>query len=67
MEPRIPSEVEAKYEGRWIAWDTVTNEVIGDGATMEEVVVAAQEAREAGHLIWYHHVLPRDTVIVGGL
>ena len=67
MEPQIPREVAAQYEGRWIAWDTVTNQVVGDGETLEEAIAAATGSRKAVHLIWYHHVLPRDTVIVGGL
>lgn len=67
VKPRIPLDVEARYEGRWIAWDTVTDEVVGDAETLEEAVEAATQAGRPSHLIWYHHVLPRDTVIVGGL
>jgi hypothetical protein len=67
MEPRIPPDIEARYEGRWIAWDTAAEAVVGEGETLEEALAAAAAAREAGALIWYHHVLPRDTVLVGGL
>ena len=67
MEFHIPHEVESQYEGRWIAWDTVAKEVVGDGVSMEEVIERARDTNDAGHLIWYHHVLPRDSVIVGGL
>jgi hypothetical protein len=67
MEPQIPSEIEAKYEGRWIAWDTRAEQIVGEGETLEEALADAAQAREAGALIWYHHVLPRDTILVGGL
>lgn len=63
----IPVEVERQYEGRWIAWDTVDEQVVADGETVEEVVTAAAEVAAQGHLIWYRHILPRDAVIVGGL
>ena len=46
---------------------TVTEEVVADAETLEEAVEAATQAGRPNHLIWYHHVLPRDTVIVGGL
>ena len=63
----IPRDIEARYEGRWIAWDTDTQQVLADGETMEDVVVAAAPQREQQHLIWYHHVLAPGTVLVGGL
>jgi len=67
VEIEIPNEVESQYEGRWIAWDTECNKIVGHGDTVEEAIAASREASDAGHLIWYHHVLPRDSVIVGGL
>ena len=63
----IPKEIEEQYEGRWIAWDISERTVVGDGETMEEAVEAASRARMMGHLIWYRHILPQDSVIVGGL
>jgi hypothetical protein len=67
MDQDIPAEVEAQYEGQWIAWDTDTRQVVGHGTDLDAVVEAARDAHEAGHLIWYRHVLPRDTILVGGL
>jgi hypothetical protein len=67
MNQQIPLQIEEKYEGRWVAWDTVDEKVVGDGQTLEEAIAAAAPARQAEHLIWYHHVVPRETVIVGGL
>ncbi|MGD9858220.1 MAG: DUF5678 domain-containing protein [Planctomycetaceae bacterium] len=64
----IPPEIERQYEGRWIAWDTVDRQVVGEGSTVGEAMRQASNARrDDDHLIWYHHVLPADTVIVGGL
>ena len=63
----IPPDIEARYQGRWIAWDTDTQQVLADGETMEVVVAAAAPERHQRHLIWYHHVLAPGTVLVGGL
>ena len=63
----IPPELEELYEGQWIAWDTVTHQLVGHGATMAEVMQASDEAFSTGHLIYYHNVLPRDAILVGGL
>lgn len=65
--PEIPPEIEALYEGQWMAWDTVTHDLVGHGATMDEAMKASEEAFQTGHLIYYHHVLPRDAILVGGL
>ena len=67
MQEEIPRDVQMKYEGRWIAWDTADGRVIADGETLEEVGQATQAARAAGKLIWYHHVLPHETGLVGGI
>ena len=64
---QIPEEIESRYQGRWIAWDTVRKEVVGEGDTVEQAITASRQARDGGHLIWYHHVLPKDAIIVGGL
>ena len=66
MDPHIPREIELQYEGQWMAWDTVTNQVIGHGKTMKEAMDRAQPAEQPGHLIWYHHVLPRNIEMIGG-
>lgn len=66
MDPSIPRDIELQYEGQWIAWDTVSNRVIGHGPTLKEAMSAATGAEVPGHLIWYHHVVPRNLEIVGG-
>ncbi len=63
----IPPEIEERYEGEWIAWDTVAHQLVGHGSTMKEAMQASDAAIATGHLIYYHHVLPRDAVLVGGL
>ena len=63
----IPAEIEQLYEGQWIAWDTVTREVVGNGATLDEAMTHSSEAFHAGHELYYHHIVPVDAVIVGGL
>jgi hypothetical protein len=66
MDPHIPPEIEDAYEGEWIAWDTVTNQVIAHAKTLDEVMDQTTAAVAANRLIWYHHVLPGDIEIVGG-
>ena len=67
MNTDIPKEIEERYEGKWIAWDTETSEVVGADEDLDKVVDQAIPARDAGHVIYLHHILPRDAVIVGGL
>lgn len=52
VETQIPVEVESEHEGRWIAWDTVSKEVVGHGETLEEAIATSHDARDAGRLIW---------------
>lgn len=63
----IPTDIEERYEGQWIAWDTVTHQLVGVGPTMDDAMRASDAAFESGHLIYYHHILPRDAILVGGL
>ncbi len=63
----VPGDIEKVYEGQWIAWDTETREVVGHGVTLDEAMIRSDEAFQQGHELYYHHVLPRDAVIVGGL
>lgn len=63
----IPPEIEQQYEGRWIAWDIEAHIVLADGKTMDAVVDATTADRAAGKVIWYHNVLPRDAIMVGGI
>ena len=63
----VPADIEKLYEGQWIAWDTVTREVAGHGATLDEAMINSDLAFQAGHELYYHHILPANTVIVGGL
>lgn len=64
---QIPREVEERYEGQWIAWDTESNTVLASGDTMEDLVATTRDAVNAGRLVWYHHVVRSDVVLVGGM
>jgi hypothetical protein len=67
-EAPLPADVERRYEGRWIAWDTTDQQVVGSGDTADEAVQKASPvSRQTGHLIWYRHIAPANSVIVGGL
>jgi hypothetical protein len=64
----IPQAIEQQYEGKWIAWDTESNVVVASGDTMKEAIDGAKaHSDQAGHLIWYHHVVRKDAVVVGGI
>jgi hypothetical protein len=67
VDTQIPPDIESQYEGEWIAWDTTIDEVVGHGDSLEQAIELSCRARDAGHLVWFHHVLPKDAVIVGGL
>ena len=62
-----PRDVELSHKGRWIAWDAEERVVLAEGDSMDEVLDVTDDAREAGQLIWYHHILHHDEVIVGGI
>ena len=63
----IPPEIDDLYEGEWIAWDTITREVVAHDQELGPVVRAAKVVFDSGHPIYYHHILSPDTIIVGGL
>ena len=67
MNTDIPKEIEDRYEGKWIAWDTETREVVAADEDLDRVIDQALPLRDTGHLIYFHHILPPDVVIVGGL
>lgn len=67
VELEVPREVEEQYEGQWIAWDTESKVVLASGESMEDLVSATREAVGAGRLIWFHHLIRPDTVLVGGM
>lgn len=63
----IPPEIEELYEGEWIAWDCAARQVIAHHVELDKLMPATDEVYNAGRLIYYHHILPHDAVIVGGL
>lgn len=63
----IPAEIERLYEGEWIAWDCATRCVLAHDVELARLMPATDEAYRAGRPIYFHHILPHDAVIVGGL
>ena len=62
----IPLDVERQYEGEWIAWDCETRQVIAHDKDPNKLVAPTDDAFDAGHLIYFRHVLSPDAIIVGG-
>ena len=62
----IPLEIEQQYEGEWIAWDCATRQVIAHDVDPNKLVSPTDKAFDAGHLIYFRHILPADAMIVGG-
>lgn len=63
----IPADIEAQFEGEWIAWDCESREVIAHDVELARLMPATDDAYRAGRSIYFHHILPADAVIVGGL
>ena len=63
----IPAEIEALYEGEWIAWDCAEHTVIAHDVELARLMPSTDDAYRAGRTIYFHHILPPDAVIVGGL
>jgi hypothetical protein len=66
MGMEIPREIEDRYVGKWIAWDTVTDEVVAADEDLDKVVTQAKPISDAGHELYLHHIVPPDVVLVGG-
>ena len=62
----IPAEIEQQYEGEWIAWDCEMRQVIAHDVDPNKLVAPTDKAFDAGHLIYFRHILPPDAIIVGG-
>ncbi len=66
-ETQLPRDVERQYVGKVIAWDLVTKQVAGYGATIDEASDAAEGAKQAGHPLYYHYIFPPNALLLGGL
>jgi hypothetical protein len=58
--------VEQQHEGHWLAWDTEARQVLARDPDLEHVMAATEQHVADGRSIWYHHVVPREAIIVGG-
>jgi hypothetical protein len=52
MNVTIPRAIHDQHQDKWIAWDTDAGAVVAVGASMEEVGLATQAARQACKLIY---------------
>jgi hypothetical protein len=62
----IPAEIERQFEGEWIAWDCETRQVIAHDVDPNKLVAPTDKAFDAGHLVYFRHILPPDAIIVRG-
>ena len=67
MLPEIPVEIEERYEGQWIVWDMDAQQLAGVGPELDDLQTEVRKVQDAGHEVYVHFVLPRGTVLVGGL
>lgn len=63
----VPPEIEAQFEGEWIAWDTDRCVVLAHAPHMRDIVAETRELVANGKLIYFHHILKPGTVLVGGI
>jgi hypothetical protein len=61
----VPREIEDRYVGKWIAWDTVTDEVVAADEDLDKVVTQAKPIHDTGHELYFHHIVPPDVVLIG--
>lgn len=67
MNPVIPAETEDQHEGQWIVWDLDTEQFVAAGDELEQLRGEVERVQIAGHEVYLHYVLPRGTLLVGGL
>lgn len=67
MLPEIPIELEERYEGQWIVWDMDAHQLAAVGPELDDLQAEVRKVQDAGHEVYVHYVLPRGTVLVGGL
>ena len=67
MLPEIPAEIEERYEGQWIVWDLDAHQLAAVGPELDDLQAEVRKLQDAGHEVYVHYVLPRGTVLVGGL
>lgn len=63
----VPPDIEAQFEGEWIAWDTDSCVVLAHAPDLGDIVADTRELVANGKLIYFHHILKPGTVLVGGM
>ena len=67
MTPEIPHEIEEQHEGEWLVWDLDVRQLAGAAPDLNELDAEVRAVQDAGHEVYLHYVLPRGTVLAGGL
>ncbi len=67
MTPDIPHEIEEQHEGEWLVWDLDARQLAGAAPDLNELDAEVRAVQDAGHEVYLHYVLPRGTVLAGGL
>gem|GEM_PF-5557561 len=61
----IPADIEAQFDGEWIAWDCDSREVIAHDVELARLMPATDDAYRAGRSIYFHHILASNVTIIG--
>ena len=67
MNSEIPRENEEQHEGQWLVWDMNAQQLAGAAPDLEDLDAEVRAVQDAGHEVYLHFVLPRGTVLAGGL
>jgi hypothetical protein len=67
MNSEIPPEIEQQHEGEWLVWDLDARQLVGASPNLDDLDVQVRAVQDAGHEVYLHYVLPRGTVLAGGL
>jgi hypothetical protein len=60
----VPPEIEAQFEGEWIALDTDSCVVLAHAPDLGDIVADTRELVAKGKLIYFHHILKAETILV---
>ena len=67
MNSEIPHEIEEQHEGEWLVWDLDARRLAGAAPDLDALDAEVRAVQDAGHEVYLHYVLPRGTVLAGGL
>ena len=67
MNSEIPRELEEQHEGEWLVGDLDVGQLAGAAPDLDDLDAEVRAVQDAGHEVYLHYVLPRGTVLAGGL